>query len=67
VSGGDHRWFKRRTRKERPVTGDIHIIIIITIIIIVINSVNIYVLPEHGAFGQKHVLKWLPYITNKNL
>jgi hypothetical protein len=21
-SGGDHRWFKRSTRKERPVTRD---------------------------------------------
>ena len=25
LSGGDHRWFKRSTRKKRPVTGDIHI------------------------------------------
>ena len=25
VSGGDHRWFKRSTRKKRPVTRDIHI------------------------------------------
>ena len=22
VTGGDHRWFKRRTRERRPVTGD---------------------------------------------
>jgi len=22
VSGGDHRWFKRSTGKERPVTRD---------------------------------------------
>jgi len=29
VSGGDHRCFKRRTGKKRPVTRDIHIIIII--------------------------------------
>jgi len=29
VSGGDHRWFKRNTGKKRPVTRDIHIIIII--------------------------------------
>jgi len=28
VSGGDHRWFKRSTGKKRPVTGDIHTIII---------------------------------------
>ena len=27
VSGGNHRWFKRSTRKKRPVTKDIHIII----------------------------------------
>jgi hypothetical protein len=26
VSGGDHRWFKRSTRKKRPVTKDIHIV-----------------------------------------
>jgi len=26
VSGGDHRWFKRSTRKKRPVTRDIHIV-----------------------------------------
>ena len=25
LSGGDHRWFKRSTRKKRPVTKDIHI------------------------------------------
>ena len=25
LSGGDHRWFKRSTRKKRPVTRDIHI------------------------------------------
>jgi len=25
-SGGDHRWFKRSTRKKRPVTRDIHIV-----------------------------------------
>jgi hypothetical protein len=24
LSGGDHRWFKRSTGKERPVTRDIH-------------------------------------------
>ena len=24
MSGGDHRWFKRSTGKERPVTRDIH-------------------------------------------
>ena len=29
LSGGDHRWFKRSTRNKRPVTRDIHIIIII--------------------------------------
>jgi hypothetical protein len=29
LSGGDHRWFKRITRKNRPVTRDIIIIIII--------------------------------------
>jgi hypothetical protein len=22
LSGGDHRWFKRRTREKRPITGD---------------------------------------------
>jgi len=33
VSGGDHCWFKRSTRKKWPVTRDIHIIIIIIIII----------------------------------
>jgi hypothetical protein len=22
LSGGDHRWFKRSTRKKRPVTGE---------------------------------------------
>ena len=27
LSGGDHRWFKRSTRKKRPVTGDIHIVL----------------------------------------
>jgi len=32
MSGGDHRWFKRSTGKNRPVTRDIHIIIIIIII-----------------------------------
>jgi len=26
LSGGDHRWFKRSTRKKRPVTRDIHIV-----------------------------------------
>ena len=26
LSGGDHRWFKKSTMKERPVTRDIHII-----------------------------------------
>jgi hypothetical protein len=31
VSGGDHRWFKRSTGKERRVTCDIIIIIIIII------------------------------------
>ena len=25
LSGGDHSWFKRSTRKKRPVTRDIHI------------------------------------------
>jgi hypothetical protein len=25
LRGGDHRWFKRSTRKKRPVTRDIHI------------------------------------------
>ena len=25
-NGGDHRWFKRSTRKKRPVTRDIHIV-----------------------------------------
>jgi len=25
LSGGDHRWFKKSTRKKRPVTRDIHI------------------------------------------
>ena len=25
LNGGDHRWFKRITRKKRPVTRDIHI------------------------------------------
>jgi len=34
LSGGDHCWFKRITRKNRPVTRDI-IIITITIIIII--------------------------------
>jgi hypothetical protein len=29
LSGGDHRWFKRITRKNRPVTREIIIIIII--------------------------------------
>jgi hypothetical protein len=38
LSGGDHRWFNRSTRKKKPVTRDIHIIIIITIIIIIIIS-----------------------------
>jgi hypothetical protein len=33
LSGGDHCWFKRITRKIRPVTRDITIIIIIIIII----------------------------------
>ena len=37
LSGGDHRWFKRSTRKKRPVTRDIHIIIIIIIIIIIMQ------------------------------
>jgi len=32
LSSGDHRWFKRSTRKKRPVTRDIHIIITIIII-----------------------------------
>jgi hypothetical protein len=31
VSGGDHCWFKRIIRKNRPVTRDIIIIIIIII------------------------------------
>jgi len=26
LSGGNHRWFKRSTRKTRPVTRDIHIV-----------------------------------------
>jgi len=26
LSGVDHRWFKRSTRKKRPVTRDIHIV-----------------------------------------
>ena len=26
LSGGNHRWFKRSTRKKRPVTRDIHIV-----------------------------------------
>jgi len=26
LSGGDHRWFKRSTRKKRPVTREIHIV-----------------------------------------
>jgi len=26
LSGGDHRWFKRSTRKKRPVTRDSHIV-----------------------------------------
>jgi hypothetical protein len=29
LNGGDHRWFKRSTRKKRPVTREIIIIIII--------------------------------------
>jgi hypothetical protein len=33
LSGGDHRCFKRSTRKKEPVTRDIHIIIITIIII----------------------------------
>ena len=41
LSGWDHRWFKRSTRKKRPVTRDIHIVrwwwyyIIIIIIMII--------------------------------
>jgi hypothetical protein len=35
MSGGDHRWFKRRsTGEKRPVTGDNIIIIIITITVL---------------------------------
>ena len=34
LSGGDHRWFRRSTRKKRLVTGENKIIIIIIIIII---------------------------------
>jgi len=26
LSGGDHRWLKRSTRKKRLVTGDIHMV-----------------------------------------
>ena len=33
LSGGEHRWFKRSTRKKMSVMSDIHIIIIIIIII----------------------------------
>jgi hypothetical protein len=36
LSGGDHCWFKRITRKNRPVTRDMMMMIIIIIIIIII-------------------------------
>ena len=44
LSGGDHRWLKRCTRKKKPVTTDIHIIRVIIIIIIMYLylSVEIY-------------------------
>ena len=37
LSGGNHRWFKRSTTKKRPVTRDIHIILIIILIIVRLN------------------------------
>ena len=40
LSGGVHHWFKRSTRKKRPVTRDIYIIIIIIIIIIMKSELN---------------------------
>jgi predicted nucleic acid-binding Zn ribbon protein len=47
LSGGDHCWFKRITRKNRPVTRDIMIIIIIIIIIIIVVAVVV------GALAQQ--------------
>ena len=46
LNGGDHRWFKRSTRKKRPVTRDTTTTIttIIIIIIIIINSGNQFTL-----------------------
>jgi len=58
VSSGDHRWFKRSTRKKRPVTRDILIIIIIIIIIIVIIDVAI---PADRHVVQKEAEKKLKY------
>jgi hypothetical protein len=39
LSSGDHCWFKRSTRKKRPVTRDIHIIIIIIIMMMMITII----------------------------
>jgi len=32
VSGGDHRWFKRSTGKKRPVSKDIHIVLLLLLL-----------------------------------
>jgi hypothetical protein len=41
LSGGDHCWFKRITRKNRPVTRDIIVIVILIIIIMsAIQNIN---------------------------
>jgi hypothetical protein len=36
LSGGDHRWFKRSTRKKKPVTKETSKIILLLLLIIII-------------------------------
>ena len=55
MSGGDHRWFKRSTRKKRPVTRES--IIIIIIIIIIIKSFRKYVSSIPGKHEVKELQK----------
>ena len=60
LSGGEHRWFKRSTRKKRCVTRDIIIIIIIIIII---------TLKDRKIFPATFTVLWLykptEHYTNK--
>jgi hypothetical protein len=60
LSGGDHRWFKRSTRKKRPVTRDIHIIIIAIVIVVTLDVAPSS--PSNFSFLRLLLLNLLPLL-----